>query len=73
MEKQILEIIKKKDDYAYSAEMSQNAKGYAQLSIKIRFDEMMDKGILRAKAAELLTEMKEACDKLKIPIAGVEK
>lgn len=72
MEKQILEIIKQKDDYAYSAEMSQNAKGFGQLSIKIKFD-YLDEAHIKKRAESILKELKEACDTLKIPIAGVEK
>lgn len=36
MEKQILEIVKQKDEYPYSVEVSQNAKGEVQITCKIR-------------------------------------
>ena len=38
MEKQVLEIIKQKDDYQNVVEISENAKGETQISVKIRRD-----------------------------------
>ena len=38
MEKQILEIVKNKDDFANVVEISENAKGEVQISVKVRSD-----------------------------------
>lgn len=38
MEKQILEIIKQHDDWEYSVEIKDNAKGEPQVTIKARSD-----------------------------------
>ena len=38
MEKQILEIIKDKDDWKFTVEIKENAKGEAQVSVKTRSD-----------------------------------
>jgi len=38
MEKQILEIIKEKDDWKFTVEIKENAKGEAQVSVKTRSD-----------------------------------
>jgi len=38
MEKQVLEIIKDKDDWKFTVEIKENAKGEAQVSVKTRSD-----------------------------------
>jgi len=38
MEKQVLEIIKDKDDWKFTVEIKENAKGEPQISIKTRSD-----------------------------------
>jgi len=38
MDKQILEIIKEKDDWKFTVEIKENAKGEAQVSVKTRSD-----------------------------------
>ena len=38
MDKQILEIVKNKDDFANVVEISENAKGEVQISVKVRSD-----------------------------------
>ena len=38
MEKQVLEILKEKDDWKFTVEIKENAKGEAQVSVKARSD-----------------------------------
>jgi len=38
MEKQVLEILKEKDDWKFTVEIKENAKGGAQISVKTRSD-----------------------------------
>ena len=38
MEKQILEILKQKDDWKFTVEIKENAKGEAQVFVKTRSD-----------------------------------
>jgi len=38
MEKEILEIIKQKDDFAFVVEISETAKGEPKISVKVRSD-----------------------------------
>lgn len=38
MEKQILEIIKDKDDWKHTVEIKENAKGEAVVTVKVRSD-----------------------------------
>ena len=38
MDKQILEIVKDKDDFAHVVEIKENAKGEPQISVKSRSD-----------------------------------
>jgi len=38
MDKEILEIIKQKDDFAFVVEISETAKGDTQISVKVRTD-----------------------------------
>jgi len=38
MEKQLLEILKEKDDWQFTVEIKENAKGEAQVSVKTRSD-----------------------------------
>ncbi len=39
MEKQVLEIIKDKDDWKFTVEIKESAKGEVQISIKTRSDD----------------------------------
>ena len=38
MEESILKIVKDKDDWKYTIEIKENAKGEAQVSVKVRSD-----------------------------------
>lgn len=39
MEKQVLEIIKQKDDWKFSVEIKENAKGEPSITVKARSDD----------------------------------
>ena len=70
--KDTLEIIKQRDDYPYSLEVSQNSKGEAQLTVKCRFEKLPDGPTsVTEKFKLLLKELKDACVDQGIPVAGV--
>jgi len=53
MEKQVLEILKEKDDWKFTVEIKENAKGEAQVSVKIRSD-----GTAKEAGEEAMAEYK---------------
>ena len=62
MEKEIIEIIKQKDDYAFVVEISETAKGDTQISVKVRTDsDVKDAGkkLLRREIKELYKIIKK--------------
>jgi len=72
MEKQIIEIIRQRDEYPYSLEISTNAKGEAQFSAKIRFETKTDKDV-KDTFTRLLKEMKEAAKDQGFKFAGIKE
>ena len=60
MEKQILEIIKQHDDWEFSVEIKDNAKGEPQVTIKARSD-----GEIKNAGETALAEYKRIHEELK--------
>lgn len=60
MEKQILEIIKQHDDWEYSIEIKDNAKGEPQVAVKARSD-----GEIKNASDKALAEYKRIHGELK--------
>ena len=61
MEKEIIEIIKQKDDFAFVVEISETAKGDTQISVKVRTDsDVKDAGVkAQAEYLRLKGELKK--------------
>ncbi len=53
MDKEILEIVKQKDDYAFVVEISETAKGDTQISVKVRSDSDVKEAGEKAQAEYL--------------------
>jgi len=63
MEKQVLEILKEKDDWKFTVEIKENAKGEPQISVKTRTD-----GTIKEAGDEALAEY----NRIKTELAGNE-
>jgi len=72
MEKQIIEIIRQRDEYPYSLEISTNAKGEAQISAKFRFEEVTKQAVFDTFKG-LLEELKKAAKDQGFKIAGIKE
>lgn len=67
----LVNALQKQREYKYSVGMGQNAKGEAQLEIKVRFDALPpSEDAIQKEIEKLGKQLQDACKTLNIKVAG---